>query len=56
MDGVVDGEGGEDVYKGRILYVLPGGVRTTEGMMSGKKVGEEDVELHSRTAAVLGEA
>lgn len=44
------------VYRGKILYVLPGGIRTTEGMVTGPKIGEGDVEINPRTVAVLGEA
>ncbi|KAG9241184.1 hypothetical protein BJ878DRAFT_428679 [Calycina marina] len=47
----IEGEDGGE-WKGRILYVLPGGVRTTEGM--GRKIGEADVELGVRVKAVLG--
>jgi len=46
----------EEVYRGKILYVLPGGIRTTEGMVTGPKIGEGDVEINPRTVAVLGEA
>ena len=50
-----EGEGKEGGYKGRILYVLPGGLRTTEAMVKGARIAEEDVEIGARSAAVLGE-
>ena len=50
-----EGEGKEGGYKGRILYVLPGGLRTTETMVKGARIAEEDVEIGARSAAVLGE-
>ncbi len=35
----------EEEYNGKILYLLPGGIMSTEFMMSGKKIGEEDVRI-----------
>ena len=37
------GEGDAGVYDGKILYILPGGVMSTEVLASGRKIGEEDV-------------
>lgn len=59
-DGDAEISGGQEeeeggVYRGWILYILPGGVRTTEGMVEGTRVGEGDVEIHGRSVAVLGE-
>lgn len=48
VDGDGDGDGGVgEKYKGKILYLLPGGVVSTDVMASGKKIGEGDVEVGS---------
>ncbi|KAK0118373.1 hypothetical protein ONS95_012661 [Cadophora gregata] len=35
-----EGGGG---YEGKVIYILPGGVMSTETMATGRKIGEEDV-------------
>lgn len=45
-----DGERKEKAYRGKILYILPGGVMSTDvmaagGVRDGKKIGEGDVEI-----------
>lgn len=48
----VDGE--EDKERMKIVYLLPGGIMSTEIMTSGKKIGEKEVVLGGgeRTAVV----
>ena len=41
----VDGDGEKEVYKGKVVYLLPGGVMSTDVMARGKKIGEGDVEV-----------
>lgn len=47
IDGESTGEK-EEVYKGRILYVLPGGVVSTEIMARGNVIIGEDGERESK--------
>lgn len=44
------GAEGEERYKGKVIYILPGGVMSTDFMVelgkeSGKKIGEGNVDL-----------
>lgn len=46
------------VYKGSVLYVMPGGLRSTEGMMregEAGKITESDVAINARTAVLLNQ-
>lgn len=44
MDGTTGkGKEREEEYMGKLLYILPGGVMSTEAMMTERKVGEDDV-------------
>ncbi|KAL2061548.1 hypothetical protein VTL71DRAFT_6925 [Oculimacula yallundae] len=44
--GIGNGKGKEkEVFEGKVLYILPGGVMSSEYMMGGKKIGEGDVEI-----------
>lgn len=44
---------GEGEYKGKVLYVLNGGLMSTEVMMKGRKIVEEDVEIGKNEVAVF---
>ncbi|CAG8971004.1 hypothetical protein HYALB_00007674 [Hymenoscyphus albidus] len=45
------GEGGE--YEGKVIYILNGGVQSTEVMMKGRKIREEDVEIGKNGVGVF---
>jgi len=48
------GKGKEaECFTGKILYLLPGGVMSTEVMMRGKKFGEEDVAIRRGGVAIF---
>jgi hypothetical protein len=50
----VDGKGKEgEWFIGKIMYLLPGAVMSTEVMMSGKKLREEDVDIRKGGVAVF---
>jgi len=51
----VDGGKGQEGYKGRVMYVLPGGITSTDVMSgaTGRKIGEEDVDVRAGTAAAF---
>ncbi len=51
VGGLKNGE--ERVYRGKILYVLPAGLVTTEAMAKGRKIAEEEVGIGSATVAVF---
>ncbi len=40
-------------FKGRIIYLLPGGCMSTEVMNGERKVGEEDVDMRKGGIAVF---
>jgi len=40
-----DGEGGEENGRTKVMYLLPGGIMSTEVMANGKRVGEGEVGL-----------
>lgn len=42
---------GEINNAGRVVYLLPGGLMSTEAMASGKKVTEEEVNVGNGIAA-----
>lgn len=48
------GKGREEGYVGKVLYLLPGGVQSTDVMMGrrdgGKKIGEQDVGINGAIA------
>jgi hypothetical protein len=48
------GKGREEGYVGKVLFLLPGGVQSTDVMMGrrdgGKKIGEQDVALKGSVA------
>jgi hypothetical protein len=59
MDNGQENAGTEEVYKGKILYILPGGVMSTEVMSKGgaypggeggteRKIGENDLDIVGR--------
>ncbi len=40
------GKGKEtEMYRGKIIYILPGGVMNTQAMVEGRRVGEDDVDV-----------
>lgn len=43
--GAAQGQGVEESYKGKILYLLPDGIVSTDVMASGKKIIEADVDI-----------
>jgi hypothetical protein len=64
MEGLVEGEGGgggekgkgrEEEYEGKVMYLLPGGIMSTDVMMgrAGKRVGEGDVGIRTGGVAVF---
>jgi len=50
----VDGEGKEEKMK--VMYLLPGGIMSTETMASGKKIGEKEVALGERERTAVAAA
>ncbi|CAG8960994.1 hypothetical protein HYFRA_00002533 [Hymenoscyphus fraxineus] len=46
-----EGEGGE--YEGKVIYILNGGVMSTDVMMKGRKIREEDVEIGKNGVGVF---
>jgi hypothetical protein len=51
----VDGEGKEK-EKMKVMYLLPGGIMSTEIMASGKKIGEKEVALWERERTAVAAA
>jgi hypothetical protein len=51
----VDGEGKEK-EKMKVMYLLPGGIMSTEIMASGKKIGEKEVALGERERTAVAAA
>ncbi|KAH8775079.1 hypothetical protein BGZ57DRAFT_1004849 [Hyaloscypha finlandica] len=49
LDGGEKGKGKEEGYQGKVVYLLPGGVQSTDVMMGrtngGKRIGEQDVAV-----------
>jgi len=55
-EGKGNGKGKEAAYIGKIVYLLPGGIMSTEVMAKGlgeegKRIGEEDVSIGRRAVA-----
>ncbi|KAH8590497.1 hypothetical protein B0O99DRAFT_303746 [Bisporella sp. PMI_857] len=44
-----------EAYTGKILYLLPAGLQSTETMAKGREISEGDVDIHARMSAVLHE-
>ncbi|PMD20151.1 hypothetical protein NA56DRAFT_186268 [Hyaloscypha hepaticicola] len=54
LDGEGKGKGREEGYGGKVLFLLAGGVQSTDFMMvrreGGKKIGEQDVDIKGAVA------
>ena len=54
LDGGEKGKGKEEGYQGKVVYLLPGGVQSTDVMMGrtngGKRIGEQDVAVKGAVA------
>ncbi|TVY32120.1 hypothetical protein LSUB1_G007687 [Lachnellula subtilissima] len=54
VDGGEKGKGkGKEGYEGRIMYVLPGGITSTDVMRTGRKIGEGDVDIQAGAVAAF---
>lgn len=54
----IDGGKGEKIqvdgeYKGKVLYLLNGGLMSTDVMMKGRKIQEGDVEIGGSGVAIF---
>ena len=52
-DEKVKTEEGEGEYTGRILYVLPGGLQSTEAMVEAREIRERDIDITQATPALI---
>jgi hypothetical protein len=49
----VDGGKGKEGYEGKVMYVLPGGITSTDVIETGRKIGEGDVDVKLGTVAAF---
>jgi hypothetical protein len=54
LDGGEKGKGREEGYQGKVVYLLPAGILSTEVMMErGKRIGEENVGIKRGAVSVF---